>query len=231
MSTSLVLRPGPFTILPRGAASALSRAARRALEALLWEDTDYGAGESRATDRELAAAMGCSLRTAQRAVCDLCAATIRGADGVLRAIMDRRRHYGPREVAGRRLRVIAPEVVPVPAEESPAAAVGAPGEGERIRRRFSDQVHSRRTRRADPIPNVPAIEPLTPEQLEAGRRAAEAGRHVPVVQTPEETEQARRLGSALRAWLRAGSPGDFEAWRQLHPEATPPLEVLSRRRE
>lgn len=155
MSDAILVRPGPFTILPEGAGAAMSTAAHRAVD-IVWKQTGFATAPANFTDSWLAREMGCSIRTAQRALHDLANLVV---DGVARPLIDRFRQYGPREVAGRRIAIVAPEVVPVEKEEPGPESKPAPKAGAK-------------PATSKPIPNVGVIEPASPEIAERARAQA-----------------------------------------------------------
>jgi hypothetical protein len=173
-------RPGPSTMFPQGIMGDLPRAARMAMDKFLWAATGFGEIDDRVTtDREIAEAVGCSIRTAQEAVRQLCNFAV---DGVARPIAERYFKYGSRRECGRVIRFVAPEIVPVPVEGPAPAARKGKGKGD-----------------SGQIPNVGAVPPATPEQLAAAAAAQEAAS--PPSDAPNDPESSARALDALREAL------------------------------
>ena len=130
-------------------------------------------------------------------------------NGVARPIIERVMEYGPIGKCGRHIVVVAPELIPVPAEPKEAAANAA-----------------RPAAKKAPAYNRGSGPPPTPEELAKGRAAADASKHRPALMTREEIEEQARIGKDVRRWIAAGSPGEFDAWQAANPAREPRVEII-----
>ena len=197
-----MFRPGPFTMVPKGYLRDMPRAARAALEDCLWEASGRAAGIADVTDREIAAAIGCSIRTAQRAVHQLCNLMVRCVDGIVRPLMERWFQHGNRRECGRRMQILAPEVIPVEKEKDKDA------DAERIAAAFDAAVHRR--------PKDPKGEGK-PRRGTNGADAPKPPKEPPP--TPDQEQAIRSSGLWLGAYLAMGAQGDPEEFKAAHPTA------------